>query len=344
MPLNAHPSELPVLILFNMDLAWKPEERHESCSLATRLDLAMAELGHVTTLLPVTGDGLSSVLSGFSPEEHIVFNWCESIPGIPHSEHLVSECLEEMSFVFTGADSDALRLNQDKNRVKRILRDAGIPTPEWQVFESPERAMNGAFRLRFPVIVKAVHEHCSEGITRDSVVLCQEDLAKRIADVVATYRQPAVVEEFIDGREFHVSLWGNEVVEMLPPVEMDFSGFPDLRDRLCTYDSKFVPGSRHYEGIQTLLPAPLMPDEAQRLEEVCRAAYRVTGCRDYARIDIRMRDGIFYVLDVNPNADLSPDASLACAAETVGFSYGMTGSRIVRYAASRHPLFGSVAL
>jgi len=148
------------------------------------------------------------------------------------------------------------------------------------------------------------------------------------------------VEDFIDGREFHVSLWGNGRVEMLPPAEMDFSVFPAVRDRLCSYDAKFVPGSRHYEGIRTLLPAPLSADELATMEAVCREAYQVIGCRDYGRLDLRVRDGVCYILDVNPNADISFDASLACAAEVAGHSYGEVGSNILSLASRRHPGFG----
>jgi D-alanine-D-alanine ligase len=149
-----------------------------------------------------------------------------------------------------------------------------------------------------------------------------------------------LVEDFIDGREFHVSLWGNGRIEMLPPAEMDFSGFSAVKDRLCTYDSKHCPGSRHYEGIHTLLPAPLSATELASMEEVCRRAYRAIGCRDYGRIDLRARDGAFYILDVNPNADISMDASLACAAEVAGHSYGQAGSKVVWMAAHRHPIWG----
>jgi D-alanine-D-alanine ligase len=98
-----------------------------------------------------------------------------------------------------------------------------------------------------------------------------------------------------------------------------------------------VPGSKHYEGIKTLLPAPLDGVDLRSLERVCQDAYRAGGCRDYGRIDVRLRDGLFYVLDVNPNADISADASLACAAEVAGYSYGEMASRIVRLAAKRHP-------
>jgi D-alanine-D-alanine ligase len=119
-------------------------------------------------------------------------------------------------------------------------------------------------------------------------------------------------------------------------VELAFSSFPDVRDRLCTYDSKFAPGSLHYQQIETLLPAPLREEARRRLCETAAAAYSAIGCRDYGRIDLRLRDGLFYVLDVNPNPDICADASMACAAEFAGYSYGAFGSFLVALAASRH--------
>jgi len=118
---------------------------------------------------------------------------------------------------------------------------------------------------------------------------------------------------------------------------MDFSFFGNIRDRLCTYDSKFIPGSEHYEKIDTLLPSSLTSEETEALEQVCKSAYRALGCRDYARLDIRLRDNIFYVLDINPNADISMNASMASAAEETGIDYAQMSSLIVRMAARRHP-------
>ena len=125
--------------------------------------------------------------------------------------------------------------------------------------------------------------------------------------------------------------------EMLPPAEMDFSAFREVQDRLCTFDSKFKPGSRHYDQIRLSLPAALTDEEYDHLERVAQAAYRVMGCRDYARLDIRLRDGIFHILDVNPNPDISSDTSMACAAEVAGYSYGAMLSQMVNLAAHRHP-------
>jgi D-alanine-D-alanine ligase len=174
-------------------------------------------------------------------------------------------------------------------------------------------------------------------VDSNAVVLDGPALQRRVAHVREAFRQPAMVEDFIDGREFHVTLWGNGRVQMLPPAEMDFSAFNDVRDRLCTYDAKFTPGSTHYEGIQVLLPAILMDDELVAIARTATQAYRLLGCRDYARLDLRLRDGIFYVLDVNPNPDVSPDTSLAYAAEAAGLSYGAFASRLVNLAAARHP-------
>lgn len=336
MPVEIDPSALRVLVLYNVEPSWTLHEKQEVISLTSHLSDAMSQIGHPTTLVSLPHADLPAVLNQYDPMSYIVFNWCESIPGVPYSESLVAETLESLGFTFTGASAEALWLCQNKQCVKSLLEKSNISTPAWRVCDSPQAE---GWDL-FPAIVKPIQEHCSEGISPASVVLTKAELENRIAYILETYRQAALVEDFIDGREFHVALWGNGNIEVLPPAEMDFSGFNDVHDRLCTYDAKFVPGSVHYEGIKTLLPAPLNKDEFHTIAQTCRSAYRLLGCRDYGRIDLRMRDGVCYALDVNPNADISCDASLACAAEADGYSYGEMGSRIVRLAARRHPVWG----
>lgn len=333
MSLNVDPCDVPVLLLYNQESSWSLQEKEAIDAISNQLGDAIAGMGHPVTMLPLYNDKLREVLRSFDPQSHIVLNWCESIPGIPKSESMVARILEANAFTFTGADAVSLERAQDKHVMKNTLKAAGIPTPAWLVCDNTK---NIAWN-QFPAIVKAANEHCSEGLTRESVVMDKLELQTRVAYVLDKFRQPALIEEFIDGRELHVSLWGNDAIEMLPPAEMDFSQFKEVQDRLCTYASKFLPGSTHYEGIQTLLPAPLDSGEMHRLDDVCRVAYRVIGCRDYGRIDIRIRDGIFYVLDVNPNPDISADTSLVYAAEASGYSYGEAGSRIVLMAAARHP-------
>ncbi len=338
MPADSAAEKIPVVLLYNVDPEWTQEEKDEVIRLSTQLNDALISAGHPTFPVAVKDDDIARHLEPFDPAKYIIFNWCEGLPGMENSEPLVIKKLEELGYTFTGADFQTLALAYDKYRVKVILDKAGISTPAWKIFNSPDVK---DWQI-FPAIVKPQNEHCSAGITPESVVMNQPDLEKRISFILNKYSQPALVEDFIDGREFHVSVWGNETLKVLPAAEMDFSSFGNMKDRLCTYDAKFIPGSQHYEEIKTLLPAPLTNDEKKAMEKVCCDAYRATGCRDYARMDIRLRDNIFYVLDVNPNADISSDASMACAAEADGISYVQMGSLIVQMAAKRHPILGKL--
>jgi D-alanine-D-alanine ligase len=328
-------TDCPVLLLYNLDPAWSEQDRNESFQAMEKLMRELQREGHTVIPVCLEDANLAGLLAGYPPEEYLVFNWCEEIPGAPHSAAKVARCLEDLGFTFTGADSQALVLAQDKRLVKRVLHRSGVPTPAWKIYETGAR--NGW--ERFPAIVKPAFEHCSFGVTREAVVRSPQELHQRIEFVLREFSQPALVEEFVDGRELHVTVIGNGTLHVLPPAEMDFSAFEDVCDRLCTYESKFDPQSAPYNEIQLHLPAPLTPDELARLEQTALAAYRATSCRDYARLDIRLRDGIFYVLDVNPNADFSPDTSLALAAEVAGYSYGQLGSWLVNLAAQRHPVF-----
>lgn len=328
--------DISLLLIHNIDPAWEAAEIEKALREVGEFESALREtVGPVVSVM-VNDRHLAASLRAYDPDRYVVFNWCEEIPGISRSEALVPKILEELRFTYTGSTPEVLTFCWDKVRVKQLMNLWDIPTPRWGVYESPET--NGWDC--FPAIVKPSREHCSFGVTTEAVVRSPEELRTRIAFILENFSQPALVEDFIDGREFHVTLWGNEIVEMLPPAEMDFCAFEDVRDRLCTYESKFRPGSRHYEEISLKLPAPLTGKESDQLRAVAESAYRAFGCRDYARLDIRLRDGNFYVLDVNPNADVSYEASMACAAEAAGFTYGQMIGRIVSLAVQRHPIIG----
>lgn len=336
MSLNNNRTDLPVLILHNVDRTWTPAEVDDAVRRAVEIGSALRELGHPVTDVPVYDADLQTLLRDYDPDKYIVFNWCEALPGIPNSEALVAQILTELNFTKTGSPSTVLALSWNKPHVKRMLDQWCIPTPSWRVYESPEP--NGW--MWFPAIVKPAREHCSLGLTTASVVLTSGELIERIKYVLERFRQPALVEEFIDGREFSVTILGNSTPKTLPPAEMDYSAFEDVRERLCTFDSKFAPGSRHYEEIQVRLPVKLKEVEHERLTRIALAAYRMLCCRDYARIDIRLDKDLFNVLDINPNPDISPENSMAQAAELAGYSYGALISRLVNLAALRHPIFG----
>ncbi len=329
-------NNLPVLLLYNIDLTWPAEDITESLHEADQLGQALAGLGHPVTPVEIHDPDLFAVMREHSPKDHIIFNWCEALPGKPRSCADVAEVLDSLNFVYTGSSGNVLALSEDKPCVKGLLDARHVPTPRWRIYDTSKR--NGWHY--YPAIVKPAYEHCSFGVTSEAVVSNAAELRHRIEFVLDEFHQPALVEDFIDGREFHVSLWGNGTIEMLPVAEMDFSEFGDLHDRLCTFDAKFNPESTHYQHIGLRLPAPLTADELSSLEKVAVAAYRTLGCRDYARLDIRLRDGVFYVLDINPNPDLSSEASFACAADASGYTYGAMGGHLINLAALRSEYFG----
>jgi D-alanine-D-alanine ligase len=326
-------AELPVLLVYGIDPSWTVMEREEADRESRRLGCALQRQGHSVSLLPVYDSDLRGALSAYNPSEVLVFNWCEGVPGLSRSEALVAKTLETLQFTYTGATPRTLALSYDKGRVKRRLEARGVPTPRWRMLTSPDA--NGWDC--FPAIVKPACEHCSVGVDGGAVVSDAVELRQRAAYVLDVLQQPALLEDFIDGREFHVPLWGSRHPEMLPPVEMDFSYFDDIHERVCSHDAKFSPDSTAYQKIKSYVPARLTAEEMAKLEAVSKAAYLALECRDYGRIDVRMKDGVFYVIDVNPNADISADASVALAARKAGYCYGKLGSRVLEFAAERHP-------
>lgn len=337
MDFNETLAKIPVLLLYDINPSWSQHDIQECRDCVAVLRDSLIEIGYSIQELEIQSAELERALEEFNPDESLVFNWCEEIPGVLHSEYQVAQTLERLGFTFTGTGSKTLVLGQNKPRVKTILREQRIPTPDWQVFRRNQKHE----WARFPAIVKAAYEHCSVGITRESVVQSREELEHHIHFVNNEMQQPALVEEFIDGREFHVGVIGNGNLCVLPPAEIDYAPFKDIHDRLCTFESNFDPTSRAYQLTQPKLPVELPKDQLEKLEEIVRAAFKAVGCRDYARMDIRLLDGVFYLLDVNPNPDISINTSLTMGAESMGLTYGKFASLIVNLAAQRHPIFAA---
>lgn len=330
-------TDIPVLLLHNIDPRWDTPAVEEVLKDVRIMNDALVAEGHPVVDLPVKSPDLVKQLAPYDPREHIVLNWCEEIPTQPKSEVDVVALLEELSYTYTGSPSDVLALSWDKMKVKRILQEKGISTPDGALLKKEEAEKWD----RFPAIVKPAREHGSAGVTADAVVMDRDALRARIAHIEKTYKQPALVEDFIEGREIHATVWGNGRLEMLPPAEMNFSAFSETHRHLCTYDSKFKPGSEDFEKIELIVPAPLTNDQIRQLQQLSIGSYKAIGCRDYARIDLRLRGDTFFVLDINPNADLSPETSTVFAAATTGRSYGQFVSGLVNLAAHRHPVFSA---
>lgn len=325
---------MKVLIIYNLDPEWDKNEIRETRKSNRVVYESLKNSGIETCLEEVNNPFLEKILDKYNPQNTIVFNLCESLPGLPYSERRVVEIIENRGFVYTGNPPEVLELSYDKQKVKEILASFGVTVPYGAVF-TPDDAADWDI---FPAIVKPSHEHCSLTLTEKSVVYDTASLYEQILLVEKELKQPALVEDFIDGREFHVSVWNNNPPEMLPPVEMDFSAFQEPGKRLCTYDSKFIPGSEHYEKIESKVPAKIDKELYKKLQKDAMVAWKGIGCVDYARFDFRLRDGKLYLLDVNPNNDISYDTSFAMAAEAKGYSYSKMIKRILIMAIERHPV------
>lgn len=320
-------TDIPILMFFNLDLIeWTEKDQKDVHELVLTLKEAMVKIGHSVTTVQLSDANISDTLKKYDPDNYIVFNWCEGIPGIPHSFAKPAQTLEDLGFTFTGSNPIVLELTDDKRRVKEILDLNKVSTPCWKVYHTGEiQDWN-----RFPAIVKPPFEHCSIGISSEAVVTNQDDLRKRAAFVIEEFHQPVIVEDYINGREFEVGVWGNTEIEVLPPVEADFSQLEDPRDHLCAMYSEDDP--RLWNMI---VPAPLNRKENGRLNQLCKDAYKAIGVRDYARMDVRFKDDVFYILDVNTNPYIGPECGLIQAAELAGYSYGEFGSQLVNFAWQR---------
>lgn len=276
-----------------------------------------------------------SFLSDFDRRQWLVWNWGEEWAGKPWSDAEVADQIERYGFAYTGSSPRTLRLTQNRSAIKAQLREAGLPTLPWQTFTD---AVAAATWQVYPAIVKGANQHASVGIDRESVVNTCDELAERIAYLRRTYDDDALVEPFLDSREFQVAVWGNGHPEALPPSEILYSSFSDPRDRLHTQEWKIVRESRGYRDITMPCPAPLdRPDWRARVEDIAVAAYQLFDLRDYARFDLRMLGDEPQILDVNANPELDPLSVVVAGAKTQGLTYGQMVSHIIQLAARRMP-------
>ncbi|MDP9035792.1 MAG: D-alanine--D-alanine ligase [Myxococcota bacterium] len=328
-----------IVVLYNVDYEdARPEvdpgwaARAEVGFVAAGVAEVLGNTGREAHLLPVDGDlaSLRARLAELDPD--CAFNLCESLAGDARLESAVPLLLELLGIPFTGSPPEVLSLALRKDRVKLRLEAAGIPTPAGRVLARPDDACD----LPFPLIVKPAREDGSVGISRASVVHSREELTRAVEAVVTSLRQPCLVEEFVDGREFNVALLGHPAPRVLPLSEIDFAGLPPGVPHIVSYDAKWSSGSVDDLGTAAVLHPSLPMSVAARVRRVAAEAFRAVGVRDYGRVDVRLAStGVPYVVDVNPNCDLSPHAGMARAAAAVGIDYAALTQVLVRYALRR---------
>ncbi len=333
---------LRVVVVHNSDFdGTDPSQisRADVVSAARDVARALTAHGHDASLLPVEpGEPAAAVarlverLSTQRPD--LIFNLCESLGGDPLAEPVLPALLDLAGLRYTGSGPHALGLAVRKDVCKRLLQAHGVPTPDAAVVmpgESPRTV-----KLPFPLMVKPAREDASTGISRASVVHDRAQLAAQVAEVHAKHRQPALVERFIAGREVYVSLIGNRAkLVALPMHEIDFAALPADCPRIVTHAGKWDTNSAEYRGTQPVRAVLDVPTRA-RCEQAARSAFAALELRDYARVDLRIAaDGTAYVIDVNPNCDLSDGAGVSRAASFGGWSYPELIARICEAALAR---------
>ncbi len=293
---------------------------------------ALRQLNIQFRTIPVKDDivDLISDLREYDPG--VVINLCEGVFGESHLEMTIPCLLELLRTPYTGSSSLALGLCQNKGLAKDVLTANGIPTPKYQVILSGEEEISG---LSFPLMVKPLREDASIGISKESVVRGEAELKARVNYIRENYHQPALVEEYIEGRELNVAILGNDPPQVLPISEILFLNKGTDQPKLVDYHAKWVEESDAYKSTKPVCPAHLSPHFRDLVASTALKAYRVLGCRDYARIDIRLRDGAPYVLEANPNPDISPEVGFHRSLKAAGIAYEDFIRRLINFALNR---------
>jgi D-alanine-D-alanine ligase len=295
-----------VLILYNVATTLKKgEEQDMVCEQEIRIIVPL-----VVSLLRSRGYEVETLEASYTLWEElkarkhsfdIVLNMAEAFGGGNTCEVLVPMMLEALGIPFTGASAHNMTLTLDKAQTKLIALAHGIPTPQYQIFRKEEETLEKG--LAFPLIVKPVREDASIGIRFDSVVHNLESLRRKVHDTLKLYRQPAIVEAFVVGREISVGVIGNDAdLHIFPSLEFLFEGAKTPLEQIRSYEYKW--GGKHEQMVE----AGLSNVVAERLGRYTRCMFTATECRDYARMDFRIReDGEVFLLEVNYNPGIGPN-------------------------------------
>jgi D-alanine-D-alanine ligase len=269
-------------------------------------------------------------------EADLIFNLTESFAGDDTKEMHVAAYLDLLGLRYTGAGPHASFLAQDKAIAKKMFAFHGIRTPYFAT--SYRGTIEHAHDIAFPLIVKPLAEDGSIGINANAVVDSVKELMERIQYIQDEFDSPAIIEEYIEGREIYAAILGSyEYAQALPLVELDFSKLPKGTPKIASYDVKFEKDAEAYKLTKSSIAEDLDEETVERLTQTALAAHRAVKLRDYGRIDMRLSaKGEVFVLEANPNPWLSTKQEFAMAAKASGRSYTQLIGEIVDLAMARY--------
>src|SRR3954469_23260827 len=295
---------------------------------------ALTKLGHEPSYHVLDGKN-QSLLALAKCGADLVFNLTESYAGDDTMEKNIAAYLELLHIPYTGSGPQALYLAQDKSIAKKIFDFHKIKTPDFAT--SYKGRTDHSHDIQFPLIVKPVSEDGSIGIDSGSVVESVKELMERIHYIQEEFDSPALIEEYIEGREIYAAVLGNDSPEVLPMVELDLSKLPEGTPRIAGKEVKWEKDTEHYRVTKSAPAEDLDEETAQRLSDTALAAYQALKLRDYGRIDMRLTPkGEVYVIEANPNPWLSSGAEFHMAARKAGRTYTQLIGEIIDLARARY--------
>ena len=299
---------------------------------------ALRKSGHSPVYVRVDGTS-ESLIELARSQSDLIFNLTESFAGADAHDTNLAGYLELLGRRFTGAGSTGLYLAQDKALAKKVFAFHGIHTP---YFSTVYRGrMEHSHDIKFPVIVKPAREDGSIGIQFGAVCGSIKELMERIDYIHAEFDTPALIEEYIEGRELYVGVIGNDKPEALPVVELDLSKLPEGTPKIAGTEVKWEEHTEAYKATKPFFPDDLDEEVTQKLRDTAVQAFQALRLRDYGRVDFRLAgDGTVHVLEVNPNPYLMPTAEFSMAAKKSGRSFVETIGEIVELAVARYSAEG----
>ena len=296
---------------------------------------ALEASGHKALVLTIRDD-VNELVNGLKKKKpNLVFNLVECFgDDIIGGQMGVAGMLDLLELPYTGGGPGEIYLQEDKALAKKLLAFENIPYPDFATFAQHADFETGG-NLRMPLFVKPLRMDASIGIDERSLVRNTRDLMERVAYIHKTFGDAALAEEYIEGREFYVSVMGNQDLMAFPPIEMDFSGMKDGSIKVMDNQAKFDETSHRFRGTKAVVP-DLEPELKARLQKVSVEAYRALRVRDYGRIDLRLTDtGEIYVIEVNANCYLEQNSEFALAAAAHGLEYPQLIDKIADLAIER---------
>ena len=304
---------------------------------------ALRKRGHTVDLVAATPDIRDLVSRVDKLDSDIIFNLCESLGGVSHHEQNVAALLELLDRRFTGSGSLGLSLAQDKELAKKLLSFHGIRYPKYAVMDAGR--VEWSDDLAFPVFIKPLNQDASIGIDSNSIVHNIKELMERISHIHTELDTPALIEEYIEGREIYVGVLGNDKPEALPIIEWDFSRVPEGTPKIASTEAKWEENSKAFKHAEEIFPEDIPEPVCREIQEAAVNAFRSLKLRDYGRVDMRLRKTSsgkkghatwqFYIIEVNPNPHLDIEAELAMAAEKFGLDYPDLIEKIIELALVR---------